>query len=300
VSVRVYILLGCLGAFLAVVGVYLFRVEVLEAGYLGEVSVKYKWGYPAELRQDLDEDGSNDLVERLDAPFGRYAAHTTLVTEGFYDTDFEGQLDAHVIFQGEGGAIKVVELDRDGDGVFEVLLRGEEAQEENEKMLWGFTRTGKEESTPIAGASLAVSAPDGVVEGTFRLRFLASARVYYPEDFGLAAATNRWFFVKIESETAAFHLQADGIVPRWPHRDSVRIFEPGEETVVALQTGEGAPFSLHSDYGRHYRRLPPGSYRVTAKFVVPDYRYARRLDLTSFEVKAGPVELVVATDNGVE
>lgn len=277
---------------------YLFRVQKLDLGEMGEVSVKYRWGCPSEIRQDIDGDGSVDIVARVNAPFGRFASHTTSPVEDFYDTDFDGNLDTHVVY--DKGKAQLLKEDRDGDGDFEVLLRGGEAQEEHQKLIWGFTRIGKEDPTPIAVASLEVTAPHGIVKGSFRLRFAEPVRFYFPERWGLAAAANRWFFVEFASEGSTFHLRPSGAVPKRPYGRDVQELEAGEEIVASLEIGEGAPFSLHSDGGTLLPRLPAGSYLVTARLVIPDYRLARRLDLTSFEVKAGPVELLVGTDNGVE
>ena len=153
---------------------------------------------------------------------------------------------------------------------------------------------------PVAAASLDVSASEGVISGTFRLRFIEPVRLYYPQRFGLAPTTNRWFLVEFESESASFHLRAAGAVPKWPHEDGVRTFKPGEQLSVSLETGSGAPYRLYSQAGEREERLPSGTYRVTAKLKVPDSFPARRLGLTSFDVSADPVELVVESGSGKE
>lgn len=88
--------------------------------------------------------------------------------------------------------------------------------------------------TPVAVASLDVSAPEGVVKGTFHVRFLKPVRIYYPERFGLSPTANRWLFVEFQSEIGVFILRPSGAVPKWSHEDGVWTFEPREQIRVSL------------------------------------------------------------------
>lgn len=102
----------------AVVGGYLFRRETYDNPELGVITYHYRWGKRAKLTADTNRDGRIDVIDRIDdlgSPL-----------EYWEDSNHDGTFDRHVVLK--EGLIERVELDQDGDGEYEIILEGSEAE----------------------------------------------------------------------------------------------------------------------------------------------------------------------------
>lgn len=105
------ILLGVAGAG------YLFRSEEVENEALGLLTYHYRWGHRRILTADTNRDGKTDFRARI---------NSLEVPEEFWeDRDHDGVFELHVL--AEGHTIQQVDLDRDGDGRYEVRFKGAKA-----------------------------------------------------------------------------------------------------------------------------------------------------------------------------
>jgi len=145
-----------------------------------------------------------------------------------------------------------------------------------------------------ATATLALAAPGGVIKGTLSFEFRTPARLYSSKRWGVSRTMNTWLRVEFEArDGSTFKLVPRGAMPKWPHEDEVRQFEPGDKLVVDLSTGPSADYSIVSPTGDALDRLPPGEYRAKASLSVPDDPAVRRCRLSILDVAAPPLNLVV-------
>lgn len=132
------VLVAILVAATIVCVLYLFRSEVDENSALGRVTIKYVLGRPYSIAADVDRDGRIDFQGSLDAPFGSYASHTSVLVEYWESSRKDGVLDRHVLLK--DGIITKVEVDEDHDGTFETILTGTEAENFYESLSDGGLR----------------------------------------------------------------------------------------------------------------------------------------------------------------
>jgi hypothetical protein len=102
----------------AVVAGYLFRRQTYDNPELGVITYHYRWGKRAWLTADTNRDGKIDVRDRID--------DLGFPEEYWEDSNYDGSFDRHVVM--EGSLIQRVELDEDGDGKYERVLEGAEAQ----------------------------------------------------------------------------------------------------------------------------------------------------------------------------
>lgn len=106
-------------ALIAVVALgYLFRSQTIENPELGVITYHHRWGKRSQLIADTNRDGMIDFRARID--------DLGLPEEYWEDSNHDGAFDRHVIM--EGTLIQRLELDEDGDGKYERVLGGVEAQ----------------------------------------------------------------------------------------------------------------------------------------------------------------------------
>ncbi|MCP4547063.1 MAG: hypothetical protein GY835_11410, partial [bacterium] len=73
-----------------------------------------------------------DFLGEIEAPFGAVGSHTAELIEYWEDRDHDGHFELHVFVDNadpfSNPRIKELEIDDNGDGKYERLLRGEEAR----------------------------------------------------------------------------------------------------------------------------------------------------------------------------
>ncbi len=118
---------------LGLAGIYLFRSESYDNPTLGVMTFKYHWGRRAWQLLDSNRDGEVDTKARL-------AKDEIYAKEMWEDRNHDGSYE---IYMGlDGTEIRVLQIDLDYDGNFDLYLTGTEAAEywiENFDR-WLFTR----------------------------------------------------------------------------------------------------------------------------------------------------------------
>ncbi len=120
-----FVLLSVIGLCLAAAYSYSFRKEEFDNPELGVFIFQYHWGRPVMILADTNRDGESDFRALVDGPLGQYSSHTAVPLEYWEDINFDGVFDHHVIL--DGGSIKIVKIDKDSNGHYEVTLEGGEA-----------------------------------------------------------------------------------------------------------------------------------------------------------------------------
>lgn len=103
--------------------VYSFRSFSEVSSDYGKATYRYRWGKPFDVRVDFNQDGRFDYRARVPGVFGA----GIIPLESWQDPRFEGFYRYHVIYS--GGEVTVVEIDKNGDGVFDQQLENGEARE---------------------------------------------------------------------------------------------------------------------------------------------------------------------------
>jgi hypothetical protein len=117
---RVVITLALLASVCGIL-LFLFREKrTVDAGF-GEVTYVWRWGIASHMKADRNRDGNVDLIVTWNE--GRQFVTSTPPRHLLADTNFDASFDLRVTYYPE----KLVEIDSDGDGVFETKHRGEEA-----------------------------------------------------------------------------------------------------------------------------------------------------------------------------
>lgn len=100
---------------------YLFRTEKEENPYLGEIALKHRWGRVHTFSADKNMDGITNSL----AIWPDYDRNLPPL-EAWYDPEDRGSFKYHVVYD-EGKADRL-EIDEDGDGIYESVLHGKDAQ----------------------------------------------------------------------------------------------------------------------------------------------------------------------------
>ena len=119
-------LIGAIGVFLfGVIFAYLFRTETLENPELGVFQYKYRWGIAHEEQVDTNRDGTPDYRAIFDGTSRTFDAHG-LPREFWEDRDHDGVFEIHAVYS--DNRLERVELDRNGDGIYDEVLVKSEAE----------------------------------------------------------------------------------------------------------------------------------------------------------------------------
>lgn len=112
-------------SFLVIAGIaamaYLFRRDTDDNEALGILDYCYSWGHVKFVGADRDRDGRQDIRCLVAAPFGPYSPHLVSPLECWDRLDGRGVFRRHMILD-RSGAVKRIEVDDDGDGVYEKSL----------------------------------------------------------------------------------------------------------------------------------------------------------------------------------
>lgn len=110
-----------------VLGLYLFRERHEDVADIGIVTIKYRWGYPHELRVDANRDGTDDGLYLLPDDAKVVSPHSPF-TEGWESSQCDGFLDLHFRFD-PAGDLSRLESDTNRDGTYDTVRQGAEAQD---------------------------------------------------------------------------------------------------------------------------------------------------------------------------
>lgn len=102
---------------------FLFRRRTEIDAAMGEVTYVWRWGIASHMKADRNRDGRIDLIATWNEGLAFYSDVPPRHLRA--DTNYDGTFDLRVTYYPE----RVVELDRNFDGVMETTLRGEEAEE---------------------------------------------------------------------------------------------------------------------------------------------------------------------------
>lgn len=113
---------------------YLFRTETYENPELGIIENRFRWGYAFEQTADVNRDGNPDY-RAIYAKGARSFSTGQAPVEIWEDRDYDRKFEIHAVL--DESIVVTVEIDKDGDGVYETILSGEEASSFFKKEVGG-------------------------------------------------------------------------------------------------------------------------------------------------------------------
>ncbi len=116
---------------LTAVLLYLFRRSTEVDPRYGEVTYVWRWGIASHMNADRNRDSRVDLVVTWNE--GREFVTSFPPRELRADTNFDGRFDLHVQY----APVRLVELERNEDGVFETTYRDAAADDYLSRLSFG-------------------------------------------------------------------------------------------------------------------------------------------------------------------
>ncbi len=111
-----------------------FRVDKSDNPSLGIIEYRYRWGRAHEVRADSNRDGEIDFRARFESS-RRFFGHSDSPKEYWEDRDYDGSFEIHVVMDGD--KIKLVNVDQNGDGMYERTLTGKAAEKFYSSAIFG-------------------------------------------------------------------------------------------------------------------------------------------------------------------
>ena len=106
---------------------YLFRTATQDNPAIGRVTYQWKWGMAREIRVDSTGDGLTDFRGLFPGRSMTFHTHQSWA-EAWESSKCDGNFDIHLTAD-SGGNLSAVEFDSDRDGVFETIVRDQEAEQ---------------------------------------------------------------------------------------------------------------------------------------------------------------------------
>lgn len=108
---------------------WLFRAQVIDNPALGRIVYHYRWGCLAYVTIDTNRDGTDDARYSIVKSQGGRSSTSITLSEGWESTRRNGEFDLHFWIEGGNGVLHL-ERDLNGDGKFDLSLKGGAAEAE--------------------------------------------------------------------------------------------------------------------------------------------------------------------------